>query len=170
MEKEKVQKSVKVKLILLPILLIILVIGIVGVVLTMNNNKIENKITSDVKDYLQDNTKTNFDISEITNINITNTKMEQKDDKKQFSIYGTLMIKDNFNNLYSASFQGIYDIVSKDGKETYFSNQIKERTTIKYPNNLPINPIKEQETLQTMLNEFKNIEPINTNDLIGGGN
>lgn len=54
MEKEKVQKSVKVKLILLPILLIILVIGIIGVVLTMNNNKIENKITSDVKNYLQE--------------------------------------------------------------------------------------------------------------------
>ena len=170
MEKEKVQKSVKVKLILLPILLIILVIGIIGVVLTMNNNKIENKITSDVKNYLQDNTKTNFDISEITNINITNTKMEQLNDKKQFSVYGTFMIKDNFNNLYSASFQGTYDIVSKDGKETYFSNQIKERTSIKYPNNLPINPIKQQEYLNEMETMFKNIEPINTNDLIGGGN
>ena len=90
--------------------------------------------------------------------------MEQKDDKKQFSVYGTFMIKDNFNNLYSASFQGIYDIVSKDGKETYFSNQIKERTTIKYPNNLPINPIKQQEYLNEMEKMFTNID---TGDLIG---
>lgn len=163
MEKEKVQKSVKVKLILLLILLVVLIIGVIGVVLTINNNKIENKITSDVKDFLQEHTTTNFDIQEITNINITNTKMEQKDDKKQFSIYGTFMIKDNFNNLYSASFQGTYDIVSKDGKEIYFSNQIK-KTSVKYPTTLPTNPIKTQEYLNEMEKMFTNID---TGTLIG---
>ena len=159
------EKSIKVKLILLSVFIILIIISVIGIILVKTNNQIENKIISDVKDFIKDHTFENYDISEITNINITNTKIEQLSDKKQFNIYGTFIIKDNYNNIYSASFKGTYDIVNKDGKDIYYSNQIKS-TNITYPNNLPINEKKYQEQVQSVIDEFFNT-PIDMGNLIG---
>ena len=166
-------KSIKVKVIILIVALIVLVVSIIGIIITTINNSIENRIISDVKDYLKEYTFNSFDISEITSIDITNTKMEELEDKKQFSVYGNIRIKDNYNKFYSASFKGTYDIVDKDGKEIYYSNQIKSvtNTIVNYPNGLPINSKTyqtEQERARDAIEEFIT-NPIDLGDLIGPG-
>ena len=173
-DQEK-QESVKSKFnkknkILLGCVLFNLII-IICIIVAISNNTIESKIISDVKDYIKNYTFESFDISDITSITITNTKMEQLNDKKQFNVYGTFTIKDNYNKIYSASFKGTYDIVNKDGKEIYYSNQITNTayTIIAYPNGIPINYKKyqteQQKQVQDAIDSFVN--NIDMGDLIG---
>ena len=170
-KQENVQKKFNKKTNILIGFILLNVIVIICIIVAISQNTIENDIISDVKKYITEYTQESFDISDVNTITITNTKMEQLSDKKQFSVYGTFRIKDNYNRIYSASFKGTYDIVNKDGKEIYYSNQITDisHTIITYPNGIPINykkyQIEQQKQVQDAIDSFVN--NIDTGDLIG---
>ena len=170
-DQEKVKAKFNKKTNILIGFIVLNIVIIICIVCAISKNTIENDIVSDVKNYIKEYTFESFDISDITSITITNTKMEQLNDKKQFNVYGTFTIKDNYNRVYSASFKGTYDIVNKDGKEIYYSNQIKSltHTIITYPNTLPINYKKyqteQQKQLQDAIDSFVN--NVDKGDLIG---